>query len=105
MRMVALFICTFVLLGSEALAQQSKSIRATGCVTMLVTCPALLVSGSSGYFLTGRNLPMAGDPRRITVRGTSSGDTRFLCPTRLIMRGTIIVTRWNAGQSTCRSPG
>jgi len=104
MRMVALFICTFVLLGSEALAQQGKSFRATGCVSMVGTCPALL-SGSGGYFLTGSNLPMAGDPRRITVRGTLSGDTSFLCPTRLIMLGTIIVTRWNAGRSACRSPG
>jgi len=103
MRMVALFISIFVLFGSEALAQQGRSIRATGCVSMVGSCLALL-SGNGGYFLTGSNLPRAGDPRRITVRGRLSGDTHFLCPTRLIMEGTIVVTRWNAGRSTCRLP-
>ena len=104
MRTVALLVCALILLGSEALAEQRKTVTATGCVSMIGTCLALR-AGNGGFFLTGNNLPKAGDPRRITVRGTSSGDTGFLCPTRLIMEGTINVTRWTAGRRTCRSDG
>ena len=102
MRTIALLGCALILLGSEATAASKKSVTATGCVAKVGAC-RLLRSGNGGFFLTGKNLPQPGDPRQITVRGTLRSGT--MCPTRLIIEGTIKVGGWKGGQRTCQRPG
>jgi hypothetical protein len=102
MRTIALLVCALILSGSAALAEPKKSVKAAGCMSTIGTC-LLLRSGNGGFFLTGSDLPQPGEPKQITVRGTLSRG-EFLCPTRLIIEGTINVTRWKAGRRTCK-PG
>jgi hypothetical protein len=103
---VALLVCALALTGGEAFAAaakpaKAKQVRATGCVNPIGVCPALR-AGNGGYFLVGGNLPPAGT--RATVQGTLSGEQNFLCPTRLIMRGTLVVSSWKPARGAKCTP-
>jgi hypothetical protein len=98
MRIIALLACALLLTSVEAFAGPAKRVSATGCAMPIGVCPALR-SGSGGFFLVGLNLPPPGT--RATVQGQLSGDQNFLCPTRLIMRGTIAVASWKPARGKC----
>jgi hypothetical protein len=104
--MIAFVVCALALSGGEAFAAaakpaKAKQVRAGGCVTPIGICPAVRI-GSGGYFLSGANLPPPGT--RATVQGTLSGDQSFLCPTRLIMRGTLVVLSWKPARGAKCTP-
>jgi hypothetical protein len=100
-RTIAFVVCAVALLGGEAFAaaaKATKQVGVTGCVNPIGLCPAVRI-GSGGYFLVGMNLPPPG--RRATVRGQLSTNQNFLCPTRLIMRGTLVVSSWRPARGKC----
>lgn len=104
MRAIALTTIALILCCSEATAAH-KPITTQGCVRTHTSPKAvcrILIGNKGAYFLFGRNLPRWDGGWLIRVRGTLAGHASYnRCPTRLIVKDDINVTRWKVIRRSC----